>query len=235
MRVRRPAVAALMAFALAAVVLIGIVVDSFSLVQAMRDIGLLTSNALLPISEQFPVLDSLVPNVVLASLPVILCVALYAALWPFVSMSTGRPFMVAALVAALPAAIIPVLDVLLAPFVRPPGPEFLTGVFWLIRVSSGLLGLFLAIALRRSGLFSVWVTSLALAWAGLEVVIPLGIRMLGPLYGPYWLADTTGLVENYVSPVVLAMLLILLGLEMLALRGVSNKGIEQTAQASMLK
>ena len=233
MRVRRPVVVALMAFALAAVVLIGIVVDSFSLVQAMRDIGQLASSALFPLSERFPVLDSLVPIVALASLPLILCVALYAALWPFVSGTPARPFMVAALVAALTAAIIPVLDVLLAPFVRPPGPEVLTGVFWLIRVSSGLIGLFLAIALRRSGLFSVWVTSLALAWAGFELVIPLGAIMLGPLFGPYWLADTTALLKDYVSPVVLAMFLTLLGLEMLALRGVSNKGIEPTAQGTL--
>lgn len=221
--------AASVAFALAAVVLFGIFFDLYMFLHPVLNSELLES-VRSPIIDRFPVLYFLVPNVALASLPLILCVALYAALWPFLSGTPARPFMVAALVAALPTTIIAVLVVLLPPLVRPPDPELLAGMFWLIAVSNGLLGLFLAVALRRSGLFSVWVPSLALAWAGLEIIVPLGILALGLFYVPR--VNVTEVVNSYVSPAILATFLVILGLEMLALRRVSNKGIDPVEAAA---
>jgi len=228
MKERRPGVAASAAFALAAVMLFSIFFDLYTFLHPMLNSELLY-DVRAPIIDRFPALYFVVPNVALACLPLILCVVLYAALWPFVSGTPARPFMVAALVAALPATIYVVLAVLLPPF-SAPGREFLTSMFRLIPVSNGLLGVFLAVALRRSGLFSAWVSSLALAWAGLELIIPLSIRVLVLLYGPQ--VNVTGIVKNYVSPAILAMFFVILGLELLALRRVSNKGIDADKAAA---
>jgi hypothetical protein len=195
-------VAAFIAFALAAVIVLRSAFERSDLQRVMLDqvVG----------ADRFVFL----PNLVLGFLPVILWVALYAALWPFVSATAARPFMVAALVALLPAAIIGLLNAVLPPFVPVPSHELTSAAFMLARVSNALFGVFLAIALWRSGLFSVWVTLLGLVWAGLGV-ITLGMGSLRPPSGGL-LASIPSLTTSYIAPVLLTAFLVLLGLEMLA-------------------
>jgi hypothetical protein len=199
----RPQTAAFMAFALAAVVLLSSVFD-FSGLLRMRLAGVAGP-------EGLPFLPGLVIDVVLVSLPLILWVVLYAALWPLVSATNARPFMVAALVALLPATIFGVLAVLLPPFTT---VALFSGVAALARVFDVLFGLLLAIALWRSGLFSVWVVSLAVAWAGLGV-IALGMGTRTPPSAGFAVSIPV-LAIGYAFPVLLTAFLVLLGRELLA-------------------
>ena len=203
MNKRRPRAAAFIAFALAAVVLLSSVFDFSGLLRVPL--------AGVAGPEDSPSCPAWCLTWCLYPLPVILWVALYAALWPFVSATNARPFMVAALVALLPAAIFGVLGVLLPPFTS---VALFSGAATLARVFNALFGLLLAIALWRSGLFSVWVVSLALAWAGLGV-IALGMGAPTPP-GVGLAASIPSLATSYASPVLLTALLVLLGRELLA-------------------
>jgi hypothetical protein len=169
------------------------------------------------------------PNLVFAYLPSILWVCLYAMLWPLVSGTTARPFMVAALVAFVPLAIIAVFGSLLSSQASTRILELMSGAASLAGAFYALFGLLLVTALLRSGLFSVWVAMWGFAWVGL-MIIAHGFSILQPAEGSP-LLGVVGVLTSYISPVLLMAFLILLGFGILAGGGVSNKGIDTVKPA----
>ncbi len=212
---RRPRLAASVAWALAFVTAFQMVFMLSGLQRAMLD------SMTLGAGGEF----TFWPNLVLAYLPSVLWVCLYAVLWPFVSVTTPRPFIVAALVAFVPLAIIAVFgSFVLSSHASTRVIEIMNGASPLAGAFYALFGLLLVTALRRSGLFSAWVAMLGFTWVGLGIITH-GFSIM-QLADDSPLSGTVGVLTRYISPLLLMAFLILLGFEILASGGVSNKGID---------
>jgi len=151
------------------------------------------------------------PNLVLAYLPAILWVVLYALLLPFVAVTPGRGFFLWALACWLPAAIIGTIAAVGLFDMSSRFSGDLAVVYLLAQISAELFVVLIVVALWRSDLFSARVVWLGFAWAGVGV-ITLGLGRLGTPQGA--LASALDNLSRYVSPALAVVFLAALAVEL---------------------
>ncbi len=207
MNQHRPRAAGAVAFAIAALVVLGMAFELSGLELKMLDqvVG----------TDPFVFL----PNLLRSYLYALLWVVLFALLWPIVRDTPGRRWMLIALACWLPVAVFGSLGLSAMPQVV----EWVIGsipiAYDVLAILGALAVLFFAVGLWRSRLFAPWVMWLGLVWAGFGIATLFGGSVGVDITRP----------ADYVSSVLVVVFVAALGRELVA-AGVSNKRIEQNAR-----